>query len=104
MLFHGKQIVLWHVSVFYPEIGPLTPGALLLRAASRFCSPESCEEILEPTILDVREEYGNALAAGQLEEARWVLVRGYWSFLCAVTSQMVVEIGRSITKPWRLRP
>ena len=79
-------------------------GTHLLTIAEFFFSHQSFEGILEPTVLDVREEYHEALYTNRRWKARWVLVRGYWSFFKAAGLTSLVKIGKSAAKMWKLIP
>jgi hypothetical protein len=80
------------------------PGSRLLRLAEFLCSRKTYEEVLEPAIIDLREEYHQALSAGRTWKAKWVLVRGYWSFFNAAGLMSLVRIAKSIVKIWKLIP
>jgi hypothetical protein len=60
-----------------------TPGSRLLWVADLLFSRKSVEEVLEDTVIDMRNEYFDALAQGRTGKARWVRIRGTWNFLCA---------------------
>lgn len=80
------------------------PGSRLLRIADFFVSPKTFEEVLEPAILDMRHEYFEALVDKRPWKARWVLARGYSSFLNAAGLMSLVKLGKSIVKVWKLIP
>jgi hypothetical protein len=79
------------------------PGHRLLLVAELVFSRRSFEEILVPTIADMRIEYCDALAAGRRGKAWWVHLRGYISFVAAVGAlggvrvvKLAVRIGKII--------
>jgi hypothetical protein len=77
------------------------PGYGLLWFADFFYSRKSVEECLRPTIQDLQEEYTEALAAKRLHKARWVRIRGTWSFLCAASLLTVASVGKQVVKIWK---
>jgi hypothetical protein len=59
------------------------PGSRLLWLADLLFSRKSVEEVLEDAVIDMRREYFEALADGRTGKARWIRLRGTWTFLCA---------------------
>lgn len=78
------------------------PGHFLRMFGEFFYSKKTFAEILEPTIADLREEYNDALIEGREWKARWVRVRGYWSFVSAAGLTSTVGLGKKLVKLWRL--
>jgi hypothetical protein len=78
------------------------PGFTLLRVAEFVYSKKVFEEIIQPTIIDFQGEYVEALAAGRNWKARWVLLRGYWSFIRATGTLTVVGSFQKVVKIIRL--
>ena len=77
------------------------PGYGLLRFADFFYSKKSVEECLRPTIQDLQDEYAEALAAKRPHKARWVRLRGTWSFVCAAGMLTMASIGKQVVKIWK---
>jgi hypothetical protein len=77
------------------------PGYGLLWFADFFYSRKSVDECLRPTIQDLQDEYVEALAAKRPQKARWVRIRGTWSFLCAAGLLTMVGIGKQVVKIWK---
>ncbi|WP_420125245.1 hypothetical protein [Longimicrobium sp.] len=77
------------------------PGYGLLWFADFFYSPKSVEECLRPTIQDLQDEYAEALAAKRPQKARWVRIRGTWSFACAAGMLTMASIGKQVVKIWK---
>lgn len=69
-------------SKFQTPIRP-APGSHLLWLADLVFSRKSVEEILDDIIIDMRNEYNQALAQGRRGKAGWVRIRGTWNFFCA---------------------
>ena len=78
------------------------PGHYLLVVAEFLYSKRAFAEVLKPTVDDLREEYNHALAEGRPFKARWVRIRGYWSFFNAAGLTSLVSVGKKIVKLWRL--
>lgn len=78
------------------------PGHLLLLIAEFVCSKKTLKEVFEPTVLDFREEYNEALAERRPWKARWVRARGYWSFFNAAGLASAVGVGKKVVKLWKL--
>lgn len=55
----------------------MLPGTLLHRVATRYCSPTTCERVIEPLIADLQREWLSADRPAQRVMAR---IRGYASF------------------------
>lgn len=80
------------------------PGSGLLLVAEFLYSRKAYEEVFVPTVSDLREEYAAALVAKRKWKARWVLVRGYWSFFSAAGLQTAVRVARKAFKMWSSAP
>jgi hypothetical protein len=80
------------------------PGFRLLAVAEFLCSRRTYEEVFLPTVQDLREEHAAALVAGREWKARWVLLRGYWSFISAAGLQSAVRFARRALKMWSSAP
>ena len=64
------------------------PGSLVLKVAE-FLSRKLHERVFLQAVLDMREEYNEALFTGRREKAQWVLIRGYLNLAWAVTLQVI---------------
>ncbi len=62
------------------------------RFAAAFFSQKTNKHVLEPVLRDLRDEYMEALAEGRLWKARWVRIRGTWSFWAAVVTQFPTSL------------
>lgn len=80
----------------------LPPGAFLLAVAEFLFSSRSLDDVLRPTIADMRREYNDALVSSRLWKARWVRVRGTWAFLSAAILIVVGSVGSIFVRVWRL--
>lgn len=69
-------------SLLQGDVRP-APGSRLLWLADLLFSRKSVEEVLEDTVIDMRNQYFEALAQGRTGKAAWVRIRGTWNFLCA---------------------
>jgi hypothetical protein len=77
------------------------PGYGLIWFADFFYSKKSVEECLRPTIQDLQAEYAEALAANRPHKARWVRIRGTWSFVCAAGMLTMASAGKQMVKIWK---
>lgn len=85
----------FQVSIFKP------PGSLIVLIAESICSNKSFKGIVMPAISDMREEYFEALSQNRIWKARWVRVRGTWSFLAAMGLDRVFSVVSLCVKVWR---
>jgi hypothetical protein len=60
------------------------PGWKLLSVASFAFSKKTYSNLLVPIILDLQEEYFDALSQNRIWKARWIRIRGTWSFFAAI--------------------
>jgi hypothetical protein len=77
------------------------PGWGLRKVAELFFSPKTYREVFEPTLRDLLDEYCEALAANRPWKARWVRIRGYWSFWSAVFAQLPISAVKMVYKIWQ---
>jgi len=80
------------------------PGAQILVVARSLYSQRTFTQIFEPTAHDLWADYIEALANHQPRRARWIRIRGYWTFVNVmlihsgmVTVKRLVNIWRTIT-------
>lgn len=78
------------------------PGSRLRHCCDLIFSKRTCSEVLIPTVRDLQDEYFEALHQGRRGKARWVVIRGYWSFWSAVVAQVPVSLTRLIVKLWKV--
>jgi hypothetical protein len=79
----------------------LPPGARLRSLADFFCSSKTMERIVNPIISDLQKEYCQALVEDRTVKARWIRIRGYWSFW-KVLGYTIVKNLTAIWKASRL--
>ena len=80
------------------------PGWHLRIFAEFLFSAKTYGQIFEPTLRDLFDEYCEALAAHRLWKARWVRIRGYWSFWATVLAQTPISVVKKIYQIWRAIP
>jgi hypothetical protein len=80
------------------------PGARLRVVAEFTFSTKSYLEIFVPVLRDLFDEYCQALQAERPWKARWVRLRGYWSFWSAVVAQMPISIIKKAYQIWKAIP
>jgi hypothetical protein len=74
-----------------------------LNAFAKFVFPKKIyERVLQPTLADLESEYAEALAEGDVLKAKWVKVRGIYSFWAAALLQLPVSLVRLIVTIWKL--
>lgn len=78
------------------------PGLGLLRIAEFLYTRKTFEDVFLPTVTDLQDEYMEALAQGRTHKARWVRIRGYWSFFAAMGLQSGVGALKRAVQLWRL--
>lgn len=76
-------------------------GCYFRLLASTVLSREAYVNVLEPTLRDMYDEYREALNQGHHWKARWVVVRGYWSFWSALGAQLPRSIMSRIYALWK---
>lgn len=76
----------------------LPPGNLVLDIAEFLCSQGVYERVFLQAILDIREEYFEALSAHRSRKARWVLIRGYLNLAWTVVLQVGTGLISKIVK------
>jgi hypothetical protein len=76
------------------------PGRNLRRIAKLFFSAKSYSTVLEPTLSDLAEEHALAVAEQRPWRARYIRLRGCWSFWAAVATHLVAALGRQFSKLW----
>ena len=76
------------------------PGSYLVVFAQFVFSKKKCENVLFPSIADMREEYFEALSEHDVWKSRRVLFRGHWSFWAAVGWDLPVSAIRLVKKIW----
>ncbi|HEX2077853.1 MAG TPA: hypothetical protein VHG08_09095 [Longimicrobium sp.] len=80
------------------------PGHHLLVIAEFLFSRAAFEQVLHPTIQDMREEYNAALAEGRSGKARLVRFRGTWAFLKAAGLLKLLGFVKSVGRMWSAIP
>lgn len=74
------------------------PGSTLLHMAEFLYSRSAYETFFVPVISDLQVEYADALFKGRKWKAKWVRVRGTWSFLATVGARAWSGFGSYIWK------
>lgn len=77
------------------------PGSHLARFADFIFSKRVYETVFVPVLRDIFDEYCEALNRGRLWKAKWVCLRGHWSFWSAVLAQAPVSAVKLVYKIWR---
>jgi hypothetical protein len=80
------------------------PGGKLRKWAEFFFSRNVYEQVFEPTLRDLFDEYCDALNSHRPRKARWVRIRGYWSFWTAVVAQTPISIVKKVYQIWKAIP
>jgi hypothetical protein len=80
------------------------PGHILLAFAEFFFAKQTVAEILGPAIYDMRGEHAEALAERRWWKAKWVRIRGTWSFLKATGLLNLLGLVKTVVKVWKLIP
>jgi hypothetical protein len=80
------------------------PGSLVLKVTDFLCTKKVYERVFLQAVLDMREEYNEALFSGRKEKARWVLIRSYLSLAWTVALQVFTGILDKIIKTLWTKP
>lgn len=80
------------------------PPGWRLRVLARFVvSRRVFELVFEPTLRDMFDEYCQALGEKQPWKARWVRVRGTWSFWAAACAQLPISLTKVLIRIWQAK-
>ncbi len=77
------------------------PGGRLFQIFGFAASKKSFEAIYVPIIYDMREEYFEALSENRIWKARWVRIRGTWSFVVAIGLDRAFAFVSFFIKAWK---
>ena len=77
------------------------PGFLLRSIGEFVFSAKTFRIVIEPILRDLFDEYCEALAAGRPFKARWVCIRGYYSFWSAFVAQLPISAVKMVYKIWK---
>jgi len=77
------------------------PGSHLRVFAEFTFSRRTFDLLLEPTLRDLLDEYLQAQDDKRLWKARWVRIRGYWSFWSAVIAQLPISAVKMVYTIWK---
>lgn len=95
----------WLDSVGWGGKGLQTPPGSRLRVFAEFIfSRRTYEQTFEPTLRDLLDEYLQALNERKPWKARWVRLRGYWSFWSAFIAQIPITALKTIYQIWKAIP
>jgi hypothetical protein len=78
------------------------PGWRLHRMVAWVYKPRTFEEVLEPVLSDLQEEYFEALRQGARGKAQWVRVRGYCAFWTHVGLLVPGTLFRALVTLWKM--
>ena len=95
ILFWAKEGVRFNSRLFKPS------GNLLLSMAEFLYSSKTYQRVFLPIISDMREEYFEALSQNRIWKARWVRVRGTWSFFAAMGLDRAFVFVSFFVKAWK---
>ncbi len=77
------------------------PGAILFQILDFTVSKKTFETIYVPIIADMREEYFEAHSQNRIWKARWVRIRGTYSFFAAMGLDRVFASVSFFVKAWK---
>jgi hypothetical protein len=109
---HSKFIILFYfVSQFILELVilmgkangtiRLPPGAKLLQLTDFLYTKRKQEKVFEEIVRDMREEYFEAMAQNRIGKARWVRIRGTYSFFAAIGLDRAFTFVSFFIKAWK---
>jgi hypothetical protein len=76
------------------------PGHWMTSFSEFFFSKKTCELVLNLVVADMRYEYFDALSNGRTAKARWIIVRGHFSYVLAVGTTAVGKLFRALVGDW----
>lgn len=79
----------------------IAPGHRVLHIVTFVYSRQTVARVFAPAIHDMQHEHIEALAAGQLWNARWVLLRGYLSVGSAMVAQAPLSLMKLLFELWK---
>lgn len=100
----GFKLLAQSPKIHSPSTAGHPPGFKLQIMASFLFSPKTYSEVLEPTLCDLQVEHSEALARRCFGKARWVTLRGYFSFWSAVFALAPVSLLKRLTELWKVLP
>jgi hypothetical protein len=77
------------------------PGQKLEIMSEFLFSKKFFSNVIFPLISDMREEYFEALSQNRMWKARWVRVRGTWSFFAAIGLDRAFALVSFFIKAWK---
>ena len=80
------------------------PGSRLLVLAELLVSRRTYENVFEPTIADLWEEYTVAVSEGRTWKSRFIRIRGYMAFFSAAWALCVSSVVRLCWRVWSSLP
>lgn len=81
------------------------PPGTYVRSVLAFLLPKSAfDSIFSQQILDMREEYFEALDDGRSNKARWIVVRDHFRIVITLTAYLAASLGKTVAAVWKLIP
>jgi hypothetical protein len=77
------------------------PGKKLLQISEFVFSKKFHDQICRQIVADMREEYREALFQNRIWKARWVRIRGTWSFFAAIGLDRAFAFVSFFVKAWK---
>ncbi|MEO0882912.1 MAG: hypothetical protein AAFY34_09265 [Pseudomonadota bacterium] len=78
------------------------PGSTALNWSRKIFPKKFVRDVLEPTVMDLQDEYLEALASSGKAHRRWVYLRGHLSFLLAVVVGLKVGVVKKFVDVWKM--
>ena len=93
---------LWrNKAIFDASVVLKAPGISMLAVAEFVFSKKQNEKVFVPIIADMREEYFEALSQSRIWKARWVRIRGTYSFFAAMGLDRAFAFVSFFVKAWK---
>ena len=81
------------------------PPGSYVRSALAFLLPNNAfDKIFSQQILDMREEYFEALDDGRGSKAKWIVVRDHFRIVITLTAYLAASLGKTVAAVWKLIP
>lgn len=80
------------------------PGYAVLHLLKFIFSKRAFDTVFSQVIIDMREEYFEALEAGKIGKARWIVLRDHLGILLTVVTYLAARVGKKVLGIWKMIP
>lgn len=76
------------------------PGTILFAIVKFWFSKKAVEKVFQDVVAEMREEYFEAITAGEKWKSRWIVVRGNAALMLSAIAYVAVTVGKKIKGIW----